>query len=56
MTGIENYNFDYFNFIENILKSNSNIEVVNPVNICKKYKKERGITDKVVFDMTVADQ
>lgn len=38
MTGYENFNFCAFNFIENVLKQYG-VDVVNPVHICKKYKK-----------------
>ena len=52
MTGYENFNFDQFNFIENVL-NRYGIEVVNPVRICKKYKKEHVLNDKAVFDKMV---
>ena len=55
MTGYENFNFDQFNFIENVLNQYG-IEVVNPVHICKKYKKEHVLNDKTVFDKMVAEQ
>lgn len=55
MTGHENFNFDKFNFIENVLKQYG-VDVVNPVHICKKYKKEHVLSDKAVFDKMVAEQ
>ena len=55
MTGHENFNFDQFNFIENVLKQYG-VDVVNPVHICKKYKKEHVLSDKAVFDKMVAEQ
>jgi len=55
MTGHENFNFDKFNFIENVLKQYG-VDVVNPVRICKKYKKEHVLGDKAVFDKMVAEQ
>ena len=55
MTGYENFNFDKFNFIENVLK-NCEVDVVNPVHICKKYKKESVLNDKAIFDKMVAEQ
>lgn len=55
MTGHENFNFDKFNFIENVLKQYG-VDVVNPVHICKKYKKEHVLNDKAVFDKMVTEQ
>ena len=55
MTGYDNFNFDKFNFLESVLKQYG-VDVVNPVHICKKYKKEDVLNDKVVFDRMVAEQ
>ncbi len=55
MTGYENFNFDRFNFIENVLKQYG-VDVVNPVHICKKYKKDDVLNDKAVFDKMIAEQ
>lgn len=55
MTGYENFNFDKFNFIENVLQQYG-VDVVSPVHICKKYKKEHVLSNKAVFDKMVAEQ
>lgn len=55
MTGIKDYNFPLFNHIAEVLRK-CGYEVVNPVDICKKYKKERILSDKAVFDAMIAEQ
>lgn len=55
MTGIENYNFPKFNEVEKFLVSEGH-EVVNPVKICKKYKKEVVLSDRSVFDKMVNEE
>jgi len=55
MTGIEDYNFPHFLAVERCLKDRG-IEVVNPVHICRKYKRERVLSDKSVFDQMIQDE
>jgi len=55
MTGFENYNFDKFNEIAaRLIRAGYN--VINPVNICKKFKQEEVIKSKEAFDAMVAEQ
>jgi hypothetical protein len=55
MTGYENYNWDKFNEIERKLKEN-NIDCINPVNVCKKYKKEKVLTSLITYNMMIEEQ
>ena len=55
MTGIKDYNFPMFNHVAEVLRK-CGYEVVNPVDICKKYKKERVLSDKAVFAAMIAEQ
>ena len=55
MTGYPGYNFQRFNLAEKQL-ADAGIECVNPVNICKKYKKEHVLADKAVFDKMITEQ
>lgn len=55
MTGIKDYNFPLFNHVAEVFRK-CGYEVVNPVDICKKYKKERVLSDKSVFDAMIAEQ
>ena len=55
MTGYPGYNFQRFNLAEKQL-ADAGIECVNPVHICKKYKEEHVLADKVVFDKMIAEQ
>lgn len=55
MTGIKDYNFPLFNHVAEVFRE-CGYEVVNPVDICKKYKKERVLSDKAVFDAMIAEQ
>ena len=55
MTGYENFNFDHFNMISAKLTSYG-IKHVNPVTICKKYKKNDVLNSKAVFDKMVEEQ
>lgn len=55
MTGIEDYNFPLFNSVAQLLRE-AGYEVVNPVDICLKYKKERVLADKAVFNAMIAEQ
>ena len=48
MTGYENFNFKKFDAIADRL-SHAGVDVVNPVDICRKYKKEKVLADKSVF-------
>lgn len=55
MTGLENYNFDKFNEVAaRLIRAGYN--VINPVNICKKFKQEEVIRSKEAFDAMVAEQ
>lgn len=55
MTGFENYNFDKFNEVAaRLIRAGYN--VINPVNICKKFKQEEVIKSKEAFDAMVAEQ
>lgn len=57
MTGLPNYNFDRFNEVEaEIRGGNPRIEIVNPVTICRRFKKELVLSDKRVFDAMIAEQ
>ena len=55
MTGYENFNFKKFDTIADRL-SRAGVDVVNPVDICRKYKKERVLADKSVFAQMVDEQ
>ena len=48
MTGYENFNFKKFDTIADRLLR-AGVDVVNPVDICRKYKKEKVLADKSVF-------
>ena len=55
MTGFENYNFGKFNKVAaRLIQAGYN--VINPVNICKKFKQEEVIKSKEAFDAMVAEQ
>ena len=55
MTGYENFNFKKFDSVADIL-SHAGVDVVNPVDICRKYKKEKVLADKSVFAQMVEEQ
>ena len=55
MTGYPDFNFPLFNKVSEILTSQG-FDVVNPVTICKKYKRERVLSDKTVFDSMISEQ
>ena len=55
MTGIKDFNFPLFNQVAAKYRE-LGYEVVNPVDICKKFKKERVLSDKAVFDKMIAEQ
>ena len=55
MTGIADFNFPLFNKVAKIYRERG-WEVVNPVDICRKFKKERVLADKAVFDAMIAEQ
>lgn len=55
MTGYKDFNFKKFDSIADIL-SRAGVDVVNPVNICRKYKKETVLTDKSTFARMVEEQ
>ena len=55
MTGLENYNFGKFNEVAaRLIRAGYN--VINPVNICKKFKQEEVIRSKEAFDAMVDEQ
>ena len=55
MTGYDNFNFEKFDSIGARL-AKAGVETVNPVNICRKYKKDRVLADKAVFARMVEEQ
>jgi len=55
MTNIDKYNFPEFNRKAEMLRSRG-WEVVNPVDICLKYKFEKVISDKTVFNAMVKEE
>ena len=55
MTGYENFNFDKFDKIAEKLRR-AGVDVVNPADICRKYKKEKVLADESVFDAMIAEQ
>lgn len=55
MTGYENFNFKKFDDVADRL-SKAGVDVVNPAGICRKYKKEKVLADKSVFDAMIAEQ
>ena len=55
MTGLQNYNFDKFNEVGARLEK-AGYKVVNPVDICKKYKKEEVVKRTEVFNAMIAEQ
>lgn len=55
MTGYENFNFKHFNDISDRL-TKLGIKHINPVSICKKYKKDEVINNKDVFNKMVEEQ
>lgn len=55
MTGYQDYNFKHFNEVAAKLEK-CGLKVVNPVDICKKYKQEEVVKHKEVFDAMIAEQ
>lgn len=55
MTGIKDFNFPLFNAVAEKVRG-LGFEVVNPVDICKKFKKERVLADKTVFEQMINEQ
>lgn len=55
MTGIKDFNFPLFNAVAAKLRDYG-FDVVNPVDICRKYKKEKVLTDRNVFAQMIAEQ
>lgn len=55
MTGYDNFNFGKFDLISGILRR-AGVDVVNPVDICRRYRKDRVLADKAVFAKMVAEQ
>lgn len=55
MTGYEDFNFKKFDAVAGAL-SRAGVDVVNPVDICRKYKKEKVLADKSVFAKMVEEQ
>ena len=55
MTGYKDFNFKKFDSVADIL-SHAGVDVVNPVDICRKYKKEKVLADKSVFAQMVEEQ
>ena len=55
MTGYPDFNFPLFNAVSKILIQKG-FDVVNPVNICLKYKKEKVLSDKDVFTAMIDEQ
>lgn len=55
MTGIEHFNFPLFDVVAKILR-NEGYQVVNPADICRRFKKEHVLADKKVFDTMISQQ
>lgn len=55
MTGYDNFNFKHFNDVSSKL-TELGIRHVNPVSICKKYKKEDVLNNKDIFNKMVEEQ
>ena len=55
MTGYLDYNFKHFNEVAAKLEK-CGLKVVNPVDICKKFKQEEVVKHKEVFDAMIAEQ
>jgi len=55
MTGYPDFNFPLFNAVSKILIQKG-FDVVNPVNICRKYKKEKVLSDKEIFNAMIEEQ
>lgn len=55
MTGLPAYNFPKFNLVAQQLRDKG-YDVVNPVDICKKYSVEKVTSDQKVFDQMIQDQ
>lgn len=55
MSGIENYNFDAFNEAAEKYRSKG-WEVINPVDVCLKYKLESVLNDPIVFQAMISEE
>lgn len=55
MTGYDNFNFEKFDSMDARL-TKAGVETVNPVKICRRYKKDRVLADKAVFARMVEEQ
>ena len=55
MTGLPDFNFPRFNLAAKQL-ADAGIDCVNPVDVCKKYKKETVLSDPVKFQEMVNEQ
>lgn len=55
MTGYDDFNFPLFNHVAAELRERG-FEVVNPVDICKKFKKESVLSSKETFNKMIAMQ
>ena len=55
MTGYPEFNFPYFNCVARQLKD-AGLDFVNPVDVCKKYKKETVLSDPAKFQQMVDEQ
>ena len=55
MTGYPDFNFPRFNLAAKQL-AEAGIDCVNPVDVCKKFKKETVLSDKAVFQEMIDEQ
>lgn len=56
MTGYEHFNFEKFDFIESQLKKYGFKDIVNPANICRKYKVENVLANNNIFDKMIIEE
>lgn len=55
MTGIEHFNFPLFDSVAESLRKEG-YQVVNPVDVCRRFKKEHVLADKKLFDKMISQQ
>jgi len=55
MTGYEDYNFGKFDAVAESLRG-AGVDVVNPADICRRYRRERVLADEAVFRKMIDEQ
>lgn len=55
MTGYEDFNFPRFDEVERLMKENG-YDVINPANVCRKYRREKVLADNNIFDQMIVEE